>query len=244
MFTLRDQVFPREAGTARAVSAPAYEHEVGRVCDEVNANDRRRVREDRTIKRTLRRARTTMAQRNALLDGVRRAAARSGHTFSTFAALEPPRAYMATQRDTKAAWTRNLGRQRAYAEALDRAADRRELRRAIDLLSRLRAPLARDGDLVRTGLRRLGAENCDLEPPIVPRTFTLPDLRQRERPRPSVDTPPAPTPAPDPEPPAPAPDPAPPAPAPVPEPDPNTPSQPTPDPGVNTPPITGGGDGD
>src|SRR5918992_1019644 len=67
MFTLRDQVFPREAGTARAVSAPAYQHEIGRVCDEVNANDRRRVREDRTIKRTLRRARTTMAQRNALL---------------------------------------------------------------------------------------------------------------------------------------------------------------------------------
>src|SRR5215213_8769990 len=84
MFTLRDQVFPREAGTAAAVPVSVYEQHVGRVCDEVNDNDRRRAREEKTIRRQLQRAKTTIAQRNALLDGVRRTTTRAGQTLATF----------------------------------------------------------------------------------------------------------------------------------------------------------------
>ena len=61
MFTLRDQVFPRESGTAVAVSVPAYQQGVGRVCDEVNDNDAYRARNDRAVRRELQRARTPVA---------------------------------------------------------------------------------------------------------------------------------------------------------------------------------------
>ena len=69
MFTLRDQLFPSEAGTAGAVSESAYRVKTGQICDEVNSAERARVRELRPLNRRLRRAKTTMQQRNALLDG-------------------------------------------------------------------------------------------------------------------------------------------------------------------------------
>jgi hypothetical protein len=177
MFTLRDQVFPREAGTAAAVSVPAYQQEVGGICDEVNANDRARARGDKAVKRELQRAKTVIAQRNALLDGVRRTAARSGHTLASLAALVAPPSLEATQTGTQAAWQRNLARLRDYSLRLDQAARRTRVAAAIDHLSTLRPALARDGDRVRAGLQRLGGPNCDLEPPVVTRTYTLPPLQ-------------------------------------------------------------------
>ena len=174
MFTLRDQVFPREAGTAVAVSVPAYQQAIGGICDDVNANDRARARSDKTIKRQLQRAKTAISQRNALLDGVRQTTARSGHTLASLTALEPPPPLASTLRGTEAAWNRNLARLRDYAMKLDRAGQRRQLAAAIDHLTTLRPPLARDGDRVRSGLQRLGGANCDLKPPIVTATYTLP----------------------------------------------------------------------
>jgi len=180
MFTLRDQVFPRESGTAVAVSVPAYQQDVGRVCDELNDDDRDRARQDTTIRRRLRRAKTTMTQRNALLDGVRRTAARSGNTLASFTALEAPPTLAARHRTTRTTWERNLERLRAYALALDRAANRRQVLAALDRLSTQRPVIARDGVAVRAGLQRLGAENCDLDPPIVTATYTLPPLPGHE----------------------------------------------------------------
>jgi hypothetical protein len=249
MFTLRDQVFPREAGTARAVSAPAYQQDIGRICDEVNDNDRRRARDDKRVRGELRRAKTTIAQRNALLDGVRRTATRSGHTLASFTALDPPPTFVAARRETEAAWNRNLARLRGYAERLDRAATRAHLDRAVEHLSKLRTPLARDGDRVRSGLQRLGAADCDLEPPIVPRTYTLPALERDKKDRPhTIDMPPSDD-APGESPPPAEPDAgeiAPqvnPPPQPAPEPGAGLPPTPAnPAPGANTPPVTGGGE--
>jgi hypothetical protein len=189
MFTLRDQVFPREAGTAVAVSVPAYQQAIGRVCDDVNANDRARARSDTTIKRQLQRAKTAISQRNALLDGVRRTTSRSGHTLALLTALEPPPPLVSTRRGTEAAWNRNLARLRDYAMKLDRAGRHRQVAAAIDHLSTLRPALARDGDRVRSGLQRLGGANCDLEPPIVTRTYTLPPLHEAVN-TPGTTTPP------------------------------------------------------
>src|SRR4051812_25204333 len=65
MFTLRDQVFPRESGTAAAVALPEYQAQVGRVCDELNDDDSRRARENRSVEATVEKAGTTLIQRNA-----------------------------------------------------------------------------------------------------------------------------------------------------------------------------------
>ena len=92
MFTLRDQVFPRESGSAQAVSVSAYQQQVGGVCDDVNTDDSRRARQVKTIHKQLVRAKTTTAQRNALLDGQRQTIARSGDALASFTALEPPKA--------------------------------------------------------------------------------------------------------------------------------------------------------
>jgi uncharacterized membrane protein YgcG len=176
MFTLRDQVFPGEAGSARAVSVPAYQQQVGRICDEVNDDDRRRAHEDTIVKTRLQRAKTTIAQRNALLDPVRRTVARSGHTLASFAALDTPTALAASRHHTEAAWNANLARLRDYAQRLDRVRTRPQLLAAIDHLSRLRSLFTSDSVKLASGLERLGAANCDLQPPRVTATITLPSL--------------------------------------------------------------------
>jgi hypothetical protein len=185
MFTLRDQVFPRESGSAQAVSTPAYQQQVGRVCDELNTDDSRRARELKTIRKRLRRAKTTTDQRNALLDGQRRTIARSSHALASFTALESPKPLRATGSKTRAAWHRNLTRLETYAERLDRVGTRPELVAAIGYLSSLRTPLAQDGVKLMAG-RRLGGANCDLRTPISTPTFRLPPLRESESARKDV----------------------------------------------------------
>jgi hypothetical protein len=177
MFTLRDQVFPGEAGSAGAVSVPAYQQQVGRICDQMNDNDRSRAHEDTTLKAALYRADTTIAQRNALLDPVRRTVSRDGHELAVFAALETPKALASARRNTETAWNRNLARLRDYALRLDRIRTRTDLLAAIDHLSKLRPLLASDGVTLASGLERLGAANCDLRPPRVTATITLPSPR-------------------------------------------------------------------
>lgn len=177
MFTLRDQVFPSQAGTAQAVPDSVYRHKVGQICDEVNTADQARVRDLRPLSRRLRLATTTARQRNALLFAVRRETARSSHALAALSALDPPKARAAAHRSTEAAWNRNLDRIRTYAEQLDSASDRRQMMAAIESLSRRRSAIARDSVRVTAGLQRLGQESCRVEPPITTATLTLPPLR-------------------------------------------------------------------
>jgi hypothetical protein len=153
-----------------------YEQRVGRVCDEINDNDRARARADKTVRKRLQTAKTTIAQRNALLDGVRQSIARSGHGLAAFAALETPKSLATTHERTQAAWNRNLARLREYALRLDRSATNRQLLATLDHLGTLRPLLASDGVVLSSGLEHLGQANCDLRPPIVTATFTLPPL--------------------------------------------------------------------
>ena len=180
MFTLRDQVFPRESGSAQAVSVSAYQQQIGGVCDDVNTDDSRRARQIKTIHKQLVRAKTTTAQRNALLDGQRQTNARSADALASFTALEPPSALRPTERAVTAAWKRNLARQNEYAQRLDRAATRARLDAALEYLSSLRTPLVEDGVKMMSGLRRLGGANCDLRTPINTKTFPLPPLNRPE----------------------------------------------------------------
>jgi hypothetical protein len=180
MFTLRDQVFPREAGTAAATSVSTYQREIGRVCDELNDNDDFRARDEKATNKRLQRVKTTIAQRNALLDAVRRTASRSAHALASLDALAPPTALAAVRRDTETAWRRHLARLRDYTLSLDRAGTRAQLDGALNQLAALQPAHARDSDKVRSGLERLGEANCDLEPQIVTPTFTLPPLKAKK----------------------------------------------------------------
>jgi hypothetical protein len=183
MFTLRDQVFPSEAGSAGAMSTSAYEEHVGRICDEVNANDRLRAHEDSKLRVGLPRAQTTIDQRNLLLDAVRRTTAHDGQTLASFTGLAAPKALASVRHDTAAAWNRNLARVRDYALRLDGAGTRAHLVAALVHLSTLRPSIAADHVTVATGLERLGAAECDLQPQKVTRTFTLPPPRTQHKPR-------------------------------------------------------------
>jgi hypothetical protein len=190
MFTLRDQVFPSEAGSAAAVSVPVYRQQVGGICDRVNEDDRDRAKQDVQVRRRLARATTTTAQRNALLDGVRRTSARSGQTLAAFNGFQPPKGLAAARRDTQAAWDRNLARLRDYAQRLDVVTTRAQLLAAVRHLSGMRPGIAKDGVALRSGLQRLGGAQCDLQAPRVTATFTLPALpRGTSAGGPAVDTP-------------------------------------------------------
>jgi hypothetical protein len=178
MFTLRDQVFPSESGSAGAVSIPLYQQQVGRICDRFDRDDRLRADQDANVKRRLTRAATTTAQRNALLDAVRRSSARSGNTLAAFTALTPPKALAVARRATGDAWTRNLARLHAYADRLDGVATRPQLVAATSYLAGLRTPLAEDGVKVRSGLEHLGGADCNMATPRVTPAFTLPPLRR------------------------------------------------------------------
>lgn len=179
MFTLRDQIFPGEAGTAGAISSPAYRLSVGQICDDVNTAERARVRELRPLDRRVRRSRTTLQQRNALLDAVRRELDRSSHAAAALMALDPPKALSAGQRSTAAAWNRNLNRIKAYAQRLDHAFDRRGVMASISELSRQRSVIAGDGLRVTSGLERLGEAHCRIAAPRPTPTLTLPPVEDR-----------------------------------------------------------------
>jgi len=175
MFTLRDEVFPEESGTAGAMSEVAYRAGVGEVCDELNDAEEARRRDDRQIARTLPHTRgDEMAQRDLLLDAARRSTARSSHSLERLSGLRAPEGVAAAQRSTIIVWQRNMTRVLGYIERLDRATDRASLMKAVDRLSRSRTVLARDGSRVNAGLRRLGAESCELDPPVVAKAITLP----------------------------------------------------------------------
>jgi hypothetical protein len=182
MFTLRDQVFPGEAGSAGAADESAYRADVGEICDEVNASEAARRRDDRRLAVRLRAAGNTLAQRDALLDAARRSAARSSHALAEFSALKPPAADAAAQRSTTRAWERSLDEVENYVERLDRAAGRPGLLAAVDQLSRERSSLAREGLRVNAGLTRLGKSRCVIDRPKVTRTITLPPDPQARRP--------------------------------------------------------------
>jgi hypothetical protein len=184
MFTLRDQVFPSESSSAGAMSASGYEEHVGRICDEVNTNDRLRAHEDSSLRAGLLRAKTTIDQRNQLLDAARRTIARDGQTLASFTGLTPPKALASVRRDTQVAWNRNLARVRDYALRLDGAGTRAQVVATLVHLSTLRPVIAADHVKVAAGLEHLGGAECDLKPQRVTRTFTLPPPRAQHKPRP------------------------------------------------------------
>jgi hypothetical protein len=173
MFTLRDQVFPHESGTAQAAD---YQTSIGAICLAINEGESARARDARKLGRRLHRVHSIPAQRDALLDSTNRRIAQLVDEISKFSALTPPKGLAAEHRAIRAAWERNLERIRDYAHQLDGARGATQLAAALDVLYRYRLALSRDGLIVRKGISRLGGRHCDLDKPIVTRNVTVPGL--------------------------------------------------------------------
>lgn len=173
MFTLRDEIFPNESGRAEA-SVPDFQRSVGQICEGLNLAARVQARDTRRLGVLLGKASTTLAQRNLLLDSVRRSLARSNHQLSTLRGLAVPRPLTAMHRATVATWTGNAERVLSHAQRLDEATTRRQLEAAIRVLAEDRPAIARDGIAIHAGLMRLGGRECRFDAPIVSKTITLP----------------------------------------------------------------------
>jgi hypothetical protein len=183
MFTLRDQFFPNESGNAQA-SIPEYQHAVGDICGALNRGERARSRDSRGLPKRLQRARTTLAQRNAVLDSVRRTLASADHELALFESLVVPPTLTARHRAAAAAWNRNVGRIQDYAQRLDAAGTRAGVFAAVDVLARMRPALASDVVALDAGLVNLGGGRCRLDPPVVEPSFTLPRTAHHAAPHP------------------------------------------------------------
>jgi hypothetical protein len=176
MFTLRDEIFSQQGGNAQA-SVAMYEQSVGEICDVLNRADRARARNARRLAKRLRSARTTTAQRNALLDSTNEVIASSEHGRARLAGLDAPGQLLTRHRDAVAAWDRVLARERGYAQRLDAVTSRRGLLWTVATLPAMRTVLANDLDKREGGLKMLGGARCQLNTRVVTPTITLPGTR-------------------------------------------------------------------
>jgi hypothetical protein len=176
IFTLQDRIWPTNAGGAE-VSRSVYEKFIDDVCDSVNRAERARARSSRHLSKRLKQARTTRAQRNALLNNANEAVDSSQYRMAQFKGHDVPRGLVAKQRDTAAAWTRVVLRSRAYVEQLEEVTNRRQLLAVVKTLPAMRRALVLDVTVRDTGLMQLGGGYCNLDAPITTPTITLRDPR-------------------------------------------------------------------
>lgn len=212
-----------DAGASPRAVAAAYPQAVADVCETLDANAREAAAINRRLRARLARAKSTLAQRNVLLRVQRRVHDLAKFAYSGFAGLEPPRSRRRRQRDTAAAWARNLERGRLYESRLDRVRNHDDLVSAVEFLSRSRPRVDRDAVNVSVGLVNLSDGRCHRDRPAMTPVVTLPSLRDRADSAPDLSSPRAPTVTP--------------PPAPVTPPRPPVTPPPTPDVGPPAPPI-------
>ena len=167
---------PKPVGATAASSdpTPAYQRDVGRVCDTLNADARTLARRNGSLARRIARAATTVEQRRVLLDDQRRLVGRASDAIARFRFLAAPPSRRKLHARTVAAWADNVARMRTYAQRLDGVRDRDDLLRAIDYLAASRPLVGADGEIVMAGLLSLGGSHCDLEGARIARSVSLP----------------------------------------------------------------------
>jgi hypothetical protein len=177
IFTLRDQIFSRAAVDSEP-SHDVYEQSVGQACDALNRADRARARDARHLAKRLSTESTTLAQRNALLENVRRILARGEGVLVGFQGLEVPSASATRHDETADAWSRIVGRLHDYAQRLDAVSNRHDLLVTVKRLPAIQTKLAHDSVTRDAGLTGLGKGRCKLNKLIVTGIITLPDRRR------------------------------------------------------------------
>jgi hypothetical protein len=223
-----------ESSVEAAAAEVSYAKDVGAVCDDMNAAQAARRRAALRLRERLDRAKTTIAQRNALIDDTQSTIDRFTRVFGAFRELGAPDRLLRLHRDTAGAWGDSLERLRRYRTLLAGGFTRARLVAILERFPRKSGlVIEAQGVDVRAGLERLGGAECDLAALKTVRVFTLPPV---DSPRPKPDPGP-PVPTPDPGPPVPTPDPGPPVPTPAP-----APPKPTPAPAPPVP-TPGGNDG-
>jgi hypothetical protein len=180
MFTLRDQIFQRESGSALASTA-AYQLAVGDICSEVNEAAAATTKDNQDLRAALADAKTVTQERNALLTAAKAGAHRAHDGVAALMGIVPSDDGKSVHRATTTAWKRNAHRLDAHAQRLDNATSQRDIQRAMASLSAARPAIAEDRTAVRAGLEQLGGTECRLEradadPPIsLPRRLNKPN---------------------------------------------------------------------
>jgi hypothetical protein len=175
MFSLRDQIFPSDAGTATA-SASVYQTSVGEVCMALNQANSALGQNADNLANRLAEARTPLAQRNAVLDSWTVVLNSSQYELGLFEGLDVPSAFDAREHVTAAAWNRIVVRLRGFTRQLDDVSDDAALIAAVQTLPAIGEANATDVVTRTAGLTELGGGRCVLNPPANPPTITIPPL--------------------------------------------------------------------
>ena len=175
-------------GAARA-GALGERADVEQICTSLNRADSERAAATVELRLQLRHARTTDAQRDALLNTQRRLLAFSDYDLARLRSVDVPSRLAASHRIAVAAWSRNNQRIQTYVEGLATAATRADLLAAIDALMRSRQAIERDAVTVAAEMLRLGDGQCRLAPPKVTGVVWLPALRRASHGQPLVNPP-------------------------------------------------------
>jgi Protein kinase domain len=211
-----------------------YRLQVGQICSDLNALNRRTARRAPRYRRRLEAAKDVPALRGTMIAETQQRTTAGNSLSSRLAGLDPPSARVgATQRSTVRSYRRNIARLQAYRDRLKGVESYAELSTVATRFDRRRTAIERDTARTHAGLQRLGAGQCDLAIPPAPKPIFLPD-DPTPAPEPSVEEEPAPDLTPTPAAPAPAP-------PPTPDVNPPAPDVNPPPPDVN-PPAAGGGD--
>jgi DNA-binding SARP family transcriptional activator len=186
MIALDDAKSPN-TGSASALGTPsAFQARVVEVCEGVNASFGASKHEASVLRRRLDRAKTTMGQRDAILEATTAAVDRGGHNLANLRSLEPPANRQALLAETARLWEGNVEHLREYALRLDRVVSRRALLKAIEPLTEARPAMERDFVGVKAGLQRLGGPDCEIDLYIA-KPIPLPELPDPKAPsRPNV----------------------------------------------------------
>jgi protein kinase-like protein len=230
-----DDPVVRRTGNALA----AYQLQVGQICSDLGALDRRTARRAPRYQRRLEAAKDVPALRGLMIAETQQRSTAANALSSRLAGLDPPSARLgARQRSAVRSYRRNISRLQAYRDRLKGVGSYAELRTVATRFDRRRTAIEQDSARTRAGLQRLGGAKCELEIPPAPKPVFLPD-DPTPAPQPPVEEAPVPdvTPAPA----TPVPD-VNPAPAPDVNPPPSATPAPTP-PDVNPPAAGGGEDG-
>jgi hypothetical protein len=148
---------------AAEASLPEYQQSIGEVCTAINGHEEDRAEEAKRLARRVARAKTTMAQRDAVQDATQKAVRNSEHDLAMLQGLNPPRSLVATAGRATAAWTRTLDRLRAYAHGLDVATSPAAVFAAVGRLAAARPAQQRDATAQRAALLKLGGGRCQLD---------------------------------------------------------------------------------
>jgi hypothetical protein len=172
MFTLRDQIFPQQRPEAQASLSLRAVRWPG-----VRRAERRREparKNERHVAKRLRRdKRSTLAQRNALLDSSQQIVDRSEYALGEFRGLQAPSTLRAPAHQAVVAWTRIIAALHGYLERLGRTRNRRDLNAAIRTLNAARTKVAAYRVDRASALTRVGGGRCKLNAPITTPTITL-----------------------------------------------------------------------